>query len=90
MASSQSTQNTQYDKIGTKYNAIKVLPSVEPEEPSVTKALGSIEGKTCLGTYRFSYCQDLMLFRRAECDNERLQMRTESIEQSRTTTLTHT
>ncbi|KAF2822469.1 S-adenosyl-L-methionine-dependent methyltransferase [Ophiobolus disseminans] len=43
-----STQNTQYDKIGTKYNAIKVLPSVEPEEPSVRKALGDIEGKKCL------------------------------------------
>jgi 2-polyprenyl-3-methyl-5-hydroxy-6-metoxy-1,4-benzoquinol methylase len=44
-----STQNTQYDEIGTEYNAIKVLPSVEPEEPSVVKALGNIEGKRCLG-----------------------------------------
>lgn len=43
------TQNTQYDKIGTKYNNIKKLPSAEPEEPSSIKALGNIEGKTCLG-----------------------------------------
>ncbi|KAH7066180.1 S-adenosyl-L-methionine-dependent methyltransferase [Paraphoma chrysanthemicola] len=43
-----NTQNKQYDKIGTKYNAIKVLPSVEPEEPSVVKALGNIEGSRCL------------------------------------------
>jgi hypothetical protein len=39
------TQNTQYDNIGTKYNAIKVLPSVEPEEPSIINALGSVQGK---------------------------------------------
>jgi hypothetical protein len=48
-----NTQNKQYDKIGTKYNAIKVLPSVEPEEPSVVKALGNIEGSRCLGTFPF-------------------------------------
>ncbi|KAF2032893.1 S-adenosyl-L-methionine-dependent methyltransferase [Setomelanomma holmii] len=42
------TQNTQYDQIGTKYNAIKVLPSVEPEEPSVVKALGDMKGSRCL------------------------------------------
>lgn len=46
----QSTQNTQYDKIGTKYNAIKLLPATEPEVPSVKAALGDITGKTCLGT----------------------------------------
>ena len=50
----KSTQNTQYDKIGTKYNAIKVLPSVEPEEPSVTKALGSVKGMRCLGMFKIS------------------------------------
>jgi hypothetical protein len=50
-----STQNTQYDKIGTKYNAIKVLSSVEPEEPSVVKALGNIEGSRCLGTFTLSH-----------------------------------
>ncbi|KAH8716730.1 S-adenosyl-L-methionine-dependent methyltransferase [Phaeosphaeriaceae sp. PMI808] len=44
----KSTQNTQYDKIGTKYNVMTTLPSVEPEEPSVIKALGSVEGKRCL------------------------------------------
>jgi hypothetical protein len=47
------TQNTQYDNIGTKYNAIKVLPSVEPEEPSIINALGSVQGKRCLGTFQF-------------------------------------
>jgi hypothetical protein len=46
---SKSTQNTQYDQIGTKYNTIKVLPATEPEEPSVIKALRNIEGKRCLG-----------------------------------------
>jgi hypothetical protein len=45
----KSTQNTQYDKIGTKYNTIKTLPGTEPEEPSVTKALGDIHGLKCLG-----------------------------------------
>jgi hypothetical protein len=45
-----STQTTQYDAIGTKYNNIKVLPAVEPEAPSITKALGTIHGKRCLGT----------------------------------------
>jgi hypothetical protein len=46
-----STQNTQYDKIGTKYNTIKVLPATEPEEPSVIKALENVEGKRCLGNF---------------------------------------
>jgi hypothetical protein len=52
--SAQSTQNTQYDNIGTKYNNIKVLPAAEPEEPSVVKALGDVQGKRCLG--EFSLC----------------------------------
>lgn len=52
---SKSTQSTQYDKIGTKYNTIKVLPATEPEEPSVIKALGYLEGKRCLGTYLLSH-----------------------------------
>jgi hypothetical protein len=47
----QSTQSTQYDSIGTKYNTIKTLPAAEPEEPSIIKALGSIHGKRCLGTF---------------------------------------
>ncbi|KAJ4364129.1 hypothetical protein N0V83_009584 [Neocucurbitaria cava] len=46
--SSTSTQNTQYDKIGSKYNKIKTLPATEPEVPSVLKALGGIKGKRCL------------------------------------------
>ncbi|KAH7377346.1 S-adenosyl-L-methionine-dependent methyltransferase [Pyrenochaeta sp. MPI-SDFR-AT-0127] len=54
----QSTQNTQYDQIGTKYNAVKLLPAAEPEVPSVKAALGDITGKTCLdlacGTGKFT------------------------------------
>lgn len=52
MASEQtgSTQNTQYDKIGKKYNNIKVLAATEPEEPSIVKVLGDIKGARCLGT----------------------------------------
>jgi hypothetical protein len=42
---------TQYDKIGTKYNQIKTLTGVEPEEPSAVKALGDVRGKRCLGTF---------------------------------------
>lgn len=53
--SEASKQKTQYDKIGTKYNAIKLMPSVEPEEPSVVKALGSVKGKRCLGTSKGYY-----------------------------------
>lgn len=54
MASGQqapSAPSTQYDKIGTKYNGIKVLPAAEPEEPSAKKALGDIRGKKCLGMF---------------------------------------
>ncbi|CAO2649823.1 Nn.00g011150.m01.CDS01 [Neocucurbitaria sp. VM-36] len=46
---STSTQNTQYDKIGSKYNKIKTLPATEPEVPSILNALGDIRGKRCLG-----------------------------------------
>ncbi|PSN64999.1 S-adenosyl-L-methionine-dependent methyltransferase [Corynespora cassiicola Philippines] len=53
-----STQNTQYDAIGTRYNAMHELPSVEPERPSVIAALGDIRGKRCLdlacGTGRYT------------------------------------
>ncbi|KAH7381511.1 S-adenosyl-L-methionine-dependent methyltransferase [Pyrenochaeta sp. MPI-SDFR-AT-0127] len=53
-----STQNTQYDQIGTKYNFVHELPSVEPERPSVIKALGNIRGKRCMdlacGTGRYT------------------------------------
>jgi ubiquinone/menaquinone biosynthesis C-methylase UbiE len=60
---STSTQNTQYDKIGTKYNTIKVLSATEPEEPSVIKALGNIEGKRCLGkTAPFSQLPHVISF----------------------------
>jgi hypothetical protein len=61
----QSTQTTQYNAIGTKYNTIKTLPAVEPEKPSIIKALGNIEGKRCLGpsspfnspvSVSFQYC----------------------------------
>ncbi|KAF1846242.1 S-adenosyl-L-methionine-dependent methyltransferase [Cucurbitaria berberidis CBS 394.84] len=44
----ESTQNTQYDQIGTKYNRIKTLPATEAEVPSVVRALGDIVGKKCL------------------------------------------
>lgn len=44
-----STQNTQYDKIGTNYNKVHVLPAVEPERPSVIAALGDIKGAKCIG-----------------------------------------
>jgi hypothetical protein len=45
-----STQNTQYDKIGTKYNSMHDLPAVQPEEPSVRAVLGDVQGLRCLGT----------------------------------------
>ena len=49
-AMNQSTQNTQYDQIGTKYLEIKTLPAVEPELPSILHALGDgVKGKKCLG-----------------------------------------
>ena len=48
----QSTQNTQYDQIGKKYNGIKKLPVAEPEIPSVMAVLNrvGIEEKRCLGS----------------------------------------
>ncbi|XPT04627.1 hypothetical protein M3J09_013703 [Ascochyta lentis] len=47
-----STQNTQYDQIGTKYLEIKQLPAVEPEVPSILAALGEggVKGKKCLAS----------------------------------------
>ncbi|KAF2795118.1 S-adenosyl-L-methionine-dependent methyltransferase [Melanomma pulvis-pyrius CBS 109.77] len=54
-----STQNTQYDKIGTKYNSMHELPAIEPEKPSVIAVLGDITGKRCLdlacGTGRYTH-----------------------------------
>lgn len=49
-----STQNTQYDGIGSKYNDIKSKDAIQPELPSVVQALGDISGKRCLGTLAFS------------------------------------
>ncbi|KAF2678889.1 S-adenosyl-L-methionine-dependent methyltransferase [Lentithecium fluviatile CBS 122367] len=55
---SGSTQNTQYDKIGTRYNAMHELPAVHPEKPSVVAALGNLTGLRCLdlacGTGRYT------------------------------------
>jgi hypothetical protein len=48
-----STQNTQYDEIGTNYMAIKEMGAVEAELPSVVAALGRIDGKRCLGMLSF-------------------------------------
>ncbi|XPS81778.1 hypothetical protein M3J07_013737 [Ascochyta lentis] len=56
-----STQNTQYDQIGTKYLEIKQLPAVEPEVPSILAALGEggVKGKKCLdlacGTGKYTH-----------------------------------
>ncbi|KAF1979050.1 S-adenosyl-L-methionine-dependent methyltransferase [Bimuria novae-zelandiae CBS 107.79] len=44
----QSTQNKQYDKIGSKYGDIKEKPATQPERPSVVAVLGDITGKRCL------------------------------------------
>lgn len=48
----KSTQNTQYDQIGTDYLKIKELPAAESEVPSILAALGEggVERKKCLGT----------------------------------------
>jgi hypothetical protein len=46
-----STQNTQYDKIGTKYNFLHELPAVQPQAPSITAVLGDIKGLRCLGKF---------------------------------------
>jgi hypothetical protein len=48
-----STQNTQYDEIGTNYMAIKEMGAVEAELPSVVAALGRVDGKRCLGMLSF-------------------------------------
>ncbi|KAJ4351904.1 uncharacterized protein N0V89_007248 [Didymosphaeria variabile] len=44
----RSTQNTQYDAIGSKYGDIKSKPAVHPEPPSVVAVLGDVQGKRCL------------------------------------------
>ncbi|KAF2177108.1 S-adenosyl-L-methionine-dependent methyltransferase [Zopfia rhizophila CBS 207.26] len=58
-AASTSTQNTQYDKIGTKYKLMHELPAIQPERPSVLAALSDIKGTRCLdlacGTGRYSH-----------------------------------
>lgn len=46
-----TTQNTQYDAIGSKYGDIKVKPAVQPERPSVEAVLGDVRGKRCLGGF---------------------------------------
>jgi hypothetical protein len=50
-----STQNTQYDEIGTNYMAIKEMGAVEAELPSVVAALGRVDGKRCLGMLSFLF-----------------------------------
>lgn len=59
IAHEMSTQNTQYDAIGTRYLEIKELPAVEAEMPSVLSVLmgtggGGVVGKKCLGMCCFS------------------------------------
>ncbi|CAI6337912.1 unnamed protein product [Periconia digitata] len=53
-----STQNTQYDQIGMRYNSMHDLPAVQPEKPSVVTVLGDVKGKKCLdlacGTGRYT------------------------------------
>ena len=44
-----STQNRQYDAIGSKYGEIKVAPATQPERPSVKSVLGDVSGLRCLG-----------------------------------------
>ncbi|OAG02288.1 uncharacterized protein CC84DRAFT_1167367 [Paraphaeosphaeria sporulosa] len=50
-----STQNTQYDAIGSKYGDIKSKPATQPEPPSVVEALGDVSGKRCLGRLAFFF-----------------------------------
>ncbi|KAJ4991157.1 hypothetical protein SVAN01_03285 [Stagonosporopsis vannaccii] len=60
-AAQKSTQNTQYDQIGTDYLKIKELPAAEPEVPSILAALGEggVRGKRCLdlacGTGKYTH-----------------------------------
>jgi hypothetical protein len=52
-AMDESTQNMQYDQIGTRYLEIKTLPAVEPELPSILDSLGDrVRGTKCLGMSR--------------------------------------
>lgn len=46
-----STQNRQYDAIGSAYGNIKVAPATQPERPSVEGVLGDVRGLKCLGTF---------------------------------------
>ena len=57
----RSTQNTQYDQIGTRYLEIKVLPAAQPEVPSILNALGGngVMGKKCLGMLIDSFSHKL-------------------------------
>lgn len=57
----RSTQNTQYDQIGTRYLEIKVLPAAQPEVPSILNALGEngVMGKKCLGMLIDSFSHKL-------------------------------
>jgi hypothetical protein len=57
----ESTQNTQYDRIGTRYLEIKTLPAVEPEVLSILDALGDgVRRRKCLGKLH------LLLFHRGK------------------------
>ncbi|KZM24934.1 uncharacterized protein EKO05_0002678 [Ascochyta rabiei] len=57
----ESTQNTQYDQIGSRYLDIKLLPAAEPEVPSILAALGEggVRGFKCLdlacGTGKYTH-----------------------------------
>jgi hypothetical protein len=56
-AERKSTQNTQYDQIGTDYLKVKELPAAEPELPSILSALGKdgVKGARCLGMFLRPY-----------------------------------
>ncbi|KAF3050620.1 hypothetical protein E8E11_010590 [Didymella keratinophila] len=57
----ESTQNTQYDQIGTRYLEIKTLPAAEPEVPNLACGTGkythllSTLGATCAYGYDISH-----------------------------------
>ena len=62
-AERESTQSTQYDRIGTQYLKIKELPAAEPEMPSILAALGEdgVKGRRCLGMCGSSYALVVVL-----------------------------
>ena len=62
-AESESTQNTQYDRIGTDYLKVKELPAAEPELPSILSALGKdgVKGTGCLGMFLRPYFSTLVV-----------------------------